>query len=299
MKDKAVVTGAFSYTGSYIARRLLEQGTEVVTLVRDPAAHRHPDIESVGYDQPPAEIMKAIEGASRFFNTYWVRYEAETTTFDSAVDRSIALIDLCRQASVGRFIHVSISNPSLDGPPYFRGKAMVEDALIASGLSYAIVRPTVIFGKEDVFINNLAWLLRRFPIFAVPGDGRYRLQPVHVEDVARICLEVAEENEDVIVDAAGPEIFTFIELLQVLIGATSTRCVLFPLPERMALALANIIGKALDDTVVTADELKGLRQGLIVSSSPPRGEISFSRWAHEAGDDLGRRYVSENARNYR
>ena len=101
---------------------------------------------------------------------------------------------------------VSITNSSEDSPlPYFRGKAAVERIVIESGLSYAIVRPSVIFGGEDILINNIAWLLRRFPVFAVPGSGDYRLQPVCVEDVAEIAVDAACDEGSVALDAVGPE----------------------------------------------------------------------------------------------
>ena len=91
-------------------------------------------------------------------------------------------------------MHISITNPSLDSPlPYFRGKAILEKEIRASGISHAIVRPTVLFGKEDILINNITYLLRRLPVFAIPGSGDYRLQPIYVEDLAEIAVEAWRE----------------------------------------------------------------------------------------------------------
>ncbi len=94
-------------------------------------------------------------------------------------------------------MHVSITNPDPQSNlPYFWGKAILEEDLIASGMSYAILRPTVIFGKEDILINNIAWFLRRFPVFTLPGDGEYRLQPIYVADLAKLAAEQAVKRRE-------------------------------------------------------------------------------------------------------
>jgi nucleoside-diphosphate-sugar epimerase len=72
------------------------------------------------------------------------------------------------------------------------------------------VRPTWIFGGDrDVLTNNIAWILRRMPLFAIPGNGRYLVQPVHADDVARNCIEQSKAADDVLFDAAGPETMSF------------------------------------------------------------------------------------------
>ena len=209
---KIVVTGAFSYTGRYIAERLLARGERVVTLTnhphrRDPFAGRV-EIQPYAFERPE-ELIKTLRGVSTFFNTYWVRFPHGGMTYDRAVENSKILIRCARQAGVRRFVHVSITNPSLDSRfHYFSGKARVEQALRESGLSYAILRPTVVFGDGGILIHNIAWLLRKFPVFALPGRGDCRLQPVYVEDVADLAVEAAAQSENETLDAAGPEIFT-------------------------------------------------------------------------------------------
>lgn len=301
MAELNVVTGAFSYSGSYIAKRLLQRGERVVTLVREPPIPEllPQGMEALSYSDDDDKIVEAIAGARCFFNTYWVRFERDATTFDGAVQTSARLIALARKAEVGRFVHVSITKPSLDGPPYFVGKAQVEAELIASGLPHSIVRPTTLFGGIDVFMNNLAWMLRRFPVFALPGRGDYRLQPVHVDDLARLCVEASDRSGDETFDAAGPEVFTFKELLQVLRRATGSRCLLVPTPVQVALALSKLVGTVTKDVVVTRRELEGLMAELIVSDEPPLGTTSFSAWAMANGSRIGKRYESEIRRNFR
>ena len=112
------------------------------------------------------------------YNTYWVRFRHGETDFDQAIAQSRALFDVARRVGVTRIVHVSITNPSLACDlPYFRGKAQTEQALAETGVSFGIVRPTVVFGPGDVLINNIAWLLRHLPVFAIVGDGEYRVRP--------------------------------------------------------------------------------------------------------------------------
>jgi uncharacterized protein YbjT (DUF2867 family) len=138
------------------------------------------------------------------------------------VENTRILVQAAARAGVRRIVHISITNPSADSPlPYFWGKAANEKSVIESGMSYAILRPTVLFGKEDVLINNIAWILRRFPLFALPGDGSYRLQPVYVDDLSSLAVTVSGEN--LIWNAVGPENFTFREMVE-LIGRTIDHC---------------------------------------------------------------------------
>jgi nucleoside-diphosphate-sugar epimerase len=111
-----------------------------------------------------------------------------------------------------------------------------------SGTSFAIVRPTLVFGREDILVNNIAWILRRLPVFAVPGDGRYRVQPVYVEDVARLCVDLGSSRDAVTLDAAGPETYTFDELVGLVRDSVGSRARIVHAPPRVAFALGSVIG---------------------------------------------------------
>jgi uncharacterized protein YbjT (DUF2867 family) len=293
-----VVTGAFSYTGSFIARRLLDEGVRVRTLTRrdDPTSSLHGKVETAPLQfADRAALVTSLRGARCLYNTYWVRFERGGTTFDRAVRNSGLLFTAAAEAGVGRIVHISVSNPSEDSPlPYFRGKAQVERTLAAAGPAYAIVRPTLVFGPRDILVNNIAWILRRFPVFVVPGDGSGRAQPVSAEDVARIAVTATGT-----VDAAGPEQYSFSELVRLVGAAIGCRRPLVHAPGRLALALGAAAGAARRDVVLTRDELKGLQASLLVSHEPPRGRDSFREWLERNGATLGRSYVSELARNFR
>lgn len=213
----------------------------------------------------------------------------------------MTLFDCAKRAGVERVVQISITNPSPDSPfPYFRGKAEVESALIESGLDYAIVRPTVLFGGRDVLINNIAWLLRNWPVFGIPGSGQFPMQPVHVDDQAQLCVEAgADKRESEVFDAAGPETYTFEEIVVMIRRAIGSRAVLLKLPVVVALNLARVMSLLTGDLILTKDEMQGLIAGLIISGEEPRGNTSFAKWLDENADSLGHSYASELQRHYR
>ena len=295
-----VVTGAFGYSGKYIATRLLAAGRRVRTLTNSlqrqnpfgAAVEAHP----YHFDEPDA-LARSLRGADVLINTYWVRFDHTDFTHAQAVGNTRRLFEAAKQAGVPRVVHVSITNPSLDSQlPYFRGKAELESALRASGLSYAILRPTVLFGQEDILINNIAWMLRRFPVFGVFGDGHYKLQPIYVDDLARLAVEAASSPEDFVQDAIGPETFTYRELVSVIGDAIGHRRPVVSIPPGLGVAVGRFVGTIVGDVVVTPEEVAGLMQNLLVTSSPPAGHTALSAWVREHGQSLGRRYSSELAR---
>jgi len=301
--DFDVVTGAFGYTGRYIARLLLSKGRRVRTLTgytkRPNPFGDKVEVARFNFDRPE-ELVKNLEGAATLINTYWVRFDHGNITYDKAVANTRILIDAAVRARVRRFVHVSITNPSEHSPtPYFRGKAALEKALIESGLSYAIIRPTVIFGPEDILINNIAWLLRKFPLFAIPGSGEYGLQPIFVEDMAALVVELASDWRDQIVDAVGPEIYTFDELVRLVAKTVGSKSWIFHVPPRIAFLLSRMIGWMVGDVVLTHDEVVGLMANLLISDKPPTGSTRLSEWLEQNRSNIGTSYASELARHFR
>lgn len=301
MTELDVVTGAFSYTGRHIAEALLERGRRVRTLTRrpDPSHRLATDVEvaPLAFDDSLAESLR---GADTLYTTYWVRFERGRTTFDGAVANIGLLLDAATRAGVRRVVHVSVANPDEHSPfPYFRGKARAEALVRGSGLSYAIARPTLVFGPEDILVNDIAWILRRMPLFLVPGDGRYEVQPVSVGDAARICVEAGGAHDDLVVDAAGPERFAFEPFVRLIAAAVRSRARIRTAPTALALAASRLLGLLVRDVVLTRDEVEALQAGLLVSDGPPLGRDRFEDWLAENASMLGRSYESELGRNFR
>lgn len=244
--------------------------------------------------------MASLQGAAVLYNTYWVRFDHGEATYRRAVENTRRLFQAARQAGVRRVVHISITNAAESSTlPYFKGKGALERALMESGLSYAIVRPTVVFGPDDILINNIAWLLRRFPVFTIPGSGQYRLQPVFVEDLAALAGQAGLADDNTVLDAVGPEVFTFEELVRLVARSVGARSWIFHVNSGLALSIAQLIGRMVGDVTLTGDEVEGLMAGLLVSPHPPTGRQQLSEWLAQNARTVGSRYASELRRHYR
>lgn len=293
---KHAVTGGFGYSGSYIVRRLLDAGEEVMTLTNTTRKPDSPDIPAypLKFDD---SLAQALAGVDVLYNTYWVRFNHQNFTHRQAVENSRALFAAAQRASVRRIVHVSITNPSAHSRlEYFSGKAQVERALIDSGIAYAIVRPAVLFGGDDILINNIAWLLRRLPVFGVFGTGDYRLQPIHVDDLAELAVEQGYGSENTVTNAIGPETFTYRGLVTTLGRIIGVSRPVINVPPALGYAVGWLLGRLLGDVTITRDEIDGLMADLLYVDAPPAGTIRLTDWAAAHADTLGVHYASELAR---
>ena len=298
-----VVTGAFGYTGRYIARLLLARGKVVRTLTRrvvnDSPFADQIDIWPLDFGDTGA-LTESLRGATTLYNTYWVRLPDRGTGYEQAVRNSQVLIKAAADAGVRRLVHIGVTNNSeASSLPYFHGKWQVENAVRSSGLSHAIIRPTLVFGDGDILINNIAWFLRKFPIFLIAGSGNYPVQPVYAGDVAEMAVSAADGNANLEIDAVGPESFTYREMVRLIASSVGGRAKIVGVPPRAALLASKMVGLLLRDVVLTREEVDGLMAGLLVSPDATPSPTSFSSWLEEKGSSLGRRYVSELDRHYR
>lgn len=295
-----VVTGAFGYSGRYIASRLLADGHRVRTLTNTlPEIDPHEgqvEVRPLDFTDEKA-LVEALRGASVFYNTYWVRFNDDGEGYCRALANSRKLFAAAAEAGVERIVHYSITNPSEDSPfEYFRDKALLENFLAQSGLSHAVLRPSVMFGGEGILINNIAWLLRRFPVFGVFGDGRYKLQPIFVDDVARLAIEQGREKDNRIISAIGPETFTYRELVEAIGRAIGKKRPIVSVPPSVGYRLARQMGRMVDDVLLSRDEIEGLMANLLYVEDEPAGTTRLSEWLEENGEVLGVHYFSERAR---
>jgi uncharacterized protein YbjT (DUF2867 family) len=292
-----VVTGPFGYTGRYITELLLQSGIRVRTLTGHPN-RTNPfgsavEVKGFSFDDP-GTLVRHLEGADVLFNTYWIRFPRGELTFERATANVETLIDAAKRAGIRRFIHISITNANADSPlPYFRGKGRIEQSIIHSGISYGILRPAIIFGAEDILLNNIAWMLRRFPLFTIPGDGNYRVQPVAVADLAQLAVNLAQKQSNLAIDAAGPETFTFNELVALLAQTVGSKARIVHVSPSIQLVLARIFGGLMGDVTLTRDEIRGLMSNLLVSSGEPTATARLSEWLARNAEIIGKRYRSE------
>ncbi|MBP9502114.1 MAG: NAD(P)H-binding protein [Candidatus Promineofilum sp.] len=302
MPDQPIhaVTGAFGYSGKYITRRLLAEGRTVITLTNSPDRANEFGGRVVAHPfnfEQPDELAHSLAGVETLYNTYWVRFNHPLFRHADAVRNTLILFEAARKAGVQRFVHVSITNPSLSSPlEYFSGKAVLEQALIESGLSWAILRPTVLFGEEGILINNIAWMLRRLPVFGVFGDGGYKLQPIHVDDLAALAVEWGKSREDVTLNAIGPETFTYRELVEAIGAIIGVRRPIVGVPPALGYWAGWLVGRVMGDVTITRDEIEGLMANLLYVETPPTGVTRLTEWAAAHADTLGRHYANELAR---
>jgi nucleoside-diphosphate-sugar epimerase len=302
VSQTVVITGALSYTGKYATRLLLDRGFSVRTLTHHSERPNPFDerIRILPYNlDHPQELRRSLEGASTLINTYWVRFPRGNSTFEIAVRYSHTLIQAAKDAGIRRIVHVSIANPSLESPlAYYHGKAEVEGAVMSSGMSFAILRPTVIFGAEDVLINNIAWFVRQFPIFAIPGNGRYRVRPIYVEDMARLLVDAVNEPGNSTLNAVGPETFSFEELVKLIVRSMGRSVRLVHVPTVAAYFATWLVGWAVRDVILTWEEYEGLMANLLSPEGPSAGHTRLSEWLAQNADRVGKRYASEVARHF-
>jgi NADH dehydrogenase len=279
---------------------LLDEGRTVITLTNsvqraNPFGDR---IRPYPFDfERPDRLAEHLSGVAVLYNTYWVRFNHRLFKHADAVRSTQLLFEAARQAGVERIVHVSITNPSEDSPwEYFRSKAVLERALRESGLSHAILRPAVLFGKEDILINNIAWMLRHLPVFGVFGRGEYRLQPIYVDDLAGLAVEQGKSRENTIINAIGPETFTYRELVKKIAARIGKPRPVISMPRWLGLAIGRLLGAVVGDVVITRDEIKGLMADLLYVDAPPAGTTRLTAWVEQHADTLGRSYTSELAR---
>jgi NADH dehydrogenase len=297
-----VVTGGFSYSGSAIARELQAAGRRVRTLTGHPGRARGEhdiDIRPLDFDDPVG-LEQSLRGATTLYNTYWVRFPQGRIDHETAVANSRTLFYAALHAGVERIVHVSITHPSITSPyPYFRGKAEVERVLAEVGISYGVLRPAILFGGDGVLLNNIAWLLRHLPVFAVGGRGDYRIRPIHVDDLARLAVAVGAERTTTVIDAVGPERPTFMTLVNLIRETVRSHARIIRLPGSVMPVLSSALGLVLRDVLLTREEYEAMAAGLADTDGEATGTIAVSGWLADHADSLGRRYANEIQRHFR
>jgi uncharacterized protein YbjT (DUF2867 family) len=298
-----IVTGAFGYIGRYISKALLERGRTVRTITTHP---NKPNpfgkaVKAFSYSFDNAdELTRTLNGADTLYNTYWIRFPFDGQTYESALENTEMLFRCAGRAGVKRIVHIGVTRASVESDlPYYRGKAIQESMLRKSGVPFSIVRPTLVFGKEDILVNNIAWLIRKSPVFPIFGSGQYRVQPIFVEDLAEIAVRQSASTAGITVDAVGPDIFTFQQLVALIAEKIGRNPKMVNVPASLGIFCGHILSIFLRDVLLTRNELKGLMDEMLTSEQAPNGSTKFSDWLEENKSTVGNSYTSEIARHFR
>jgi len=297
-----VVTGSFGYIGKYITRELLNKGHEVKTITTHPNKPNPfgDKVEASNYHfDNPHRLTQELTGCEVLFNTYWVRFNYRQWSFVKALEHTKTLFNCAKEAGIKKIVQISVTNPTeTDNLPYYKGKALQEKALKELGIEYSIVRPTLVFGKEDILVNNIAWTIRRFPFVPIFGSGEYKVQPVFVEDLAAIAVNSSESHESETIDAIGPEIFTYKALLHLIAKELNRNISFIHTWPSLGIFLGSMISLFVRDVVLTKDELRGLMANKLTSNQVPNGKTLFSEWLRHNKDSVGTEYTSELKRHF-
>ena len=298
----SAVTGAFGFSGQEITNLLLARGESVSTLTNHPKPDsplsERVQVQPLNFGNIE-QLTESLRGASVLYNTYWVRFPYAGLTHSKAVANTKNLIRAAEAAGVRRIVHVSITNPSIDSRlTYFRGKAEIEAAICNSSLTYAILRPAVLFGCGDILINNIAYMLKHFPVFMVPSDGRYRVQPIYVTDLAELAVQAGGRSESYVLDAVGPEVYTYLELVKMIRSAIGSRSLVVSTPAAFVKLTSLVLGLLVKDVVHTNEDIRRLMADLLVSDATPTGKTSLREWVAQHAAEVGSSYASELQRHY-
>lgn len=297
-----IVTGSFGYIGKFITHELLERGVEVKTVTTHPEKPNPfgGKVKASTYNfENPDQLTAYLFGCETLFNTYWVRFNYRQWSFDEALENTKILFHCAKNAGVKKIVHIGVTNPSeQDDLPYYKGKAYQEKALRELGVEYSIVRPTLVFGKEDILVNNIAWTIKKFPVVPIFGSGKYRVQPIFVEDLAAIAVDASRSEGSRTLDAVGPETFTYEAFLRLIAKESDRNIAFVRTPPAIGILLGKLIGLFLKDVLLTKDELRGLMEEKLTSDQEPNGKTKFSEWLHDNRHLIGSRYTSELNRHF-
>ena len=310
-EDVAAVTGAWSFSGRHVAHRLLANGWTLRSISnRSP----HPDddpyhgqVRRIEYTHDIDRLATELRTCRVLVSNLWTRHDKPPIGHKGpwlshlqAVDQSAVLIMAAAQAGVERLVWTSITNPGQDPDlSYFAGKAVVEQLVRRSGLSYAILRPACFFGGGGILIDNVAWAAQRLPFVPIPDGPPYRIRPIHVEDYADLVVEATASSDDYTIDAVGPDRPEFGELIREVAEAAGSHAKALRLPIKACRLSYAVAGRILGETVLSDDELTGLSRNRLDSKAESTGSTSLLDWIRTTDEKLGRRFRREPHRPWR
>ncbi|MEO5658814.1 MAG: complex I NDUFA9 subunit family protein [Polaromonas sp.] len=277
---KILIFGGTGFVGTQVCEQLnrLPCRVTVATRRRDHARRLLPLplVEVVEIDlHDGAALAALVAGHDAVVNLIAILHGSEEAFQKAHVQWPLLLARACKAGGVRRIVHISALGASTESPSrYQRSKARGEAAMLGSGLDVTVLRPSVIFGADDKFLNTFATLQQLFPVIPLAGSSA-RFQPVWVGDVAKAVLRCLQDSATVgnVYEACGPEVFTLKQLVQLAggyagIGHGQGRPVL-PLPNVLARIQAFLMELAPGDPILSQDNLDALKTDNIASGHLP------------------------------
>jgi uncharacterized protein YbjT (DUF2867 family) len=260
-----LVTGAAGFVGTHVCRQLTQRGSRVRGLVRSPAkaAERLAQLPvdlHVGDVRDDMALRRAMQGCDAVVHLAAIAIERAGQTYEDVNARGTQhVLDAMQAAGVRRLVHMSQNFADPKSPYRFlRSKGVAEDAVRASGTDWTVLRPSVIFGREDEFVNVLARLVRLAPlVYPLPGGGKARFQPVAVDDVARAVAVALEQEKTArrVYALGGPARLTLRQMVERILVAMETKRVLVPAPTVVLRPIIAVAQRLLPGFPVTTELL--------------------------------------------
>lgn len=275
-RARVLVLGGSGFVGRYVVPQLSAAGHFVAVLTRRRARARHlwplptvQVIEGDAFDNPT--LARATRGMTAVINLVGILHERGRDTFARAhVELPRQIVGACRNAGVPRILHMSALRARTDAPSaYLRSKAEGEAVVATSGLATTIFRPSVIFGREDAFLNLFAKLARMFPMIPL-ASANARFQPIYVQDVATCFARALEDNETIghAYDLCGPNVYTLEQLVRYVAEASGRPRPVMPLPPALANLQASVMER-LPGALLTRDNLASMQVDSVCESRFP------------------------------
>jgi NADH dehydrogenase len=280
-----LVTGAAGFVGTHVCRELTGRGARVRAFVHSPAkaAERLASLPvelHVGDIRDEQALRSAMRECDMVVHLVAIAIERRGQTYEAVNALGTQrVVDAMRAAGVRRLVHMSQNHAASTSPYRFlRSKGVAEDAVRGSGLEWTVLRPSVIFGPEDEFVNVLARLVRLSPlVYPLPGGGRARFQPVHVDDVAR-TVAVALERSDMpgrSYALGGPAQLSLRQMTERVLVAMDTKRFLVPVPTAVLRPLIAIAQRVLPSPPVTTGLLDLLAIDNVVEGDALRTDFGL------------------------
>ena len=294
-KLPVLVTGAAGLVGTHTCRELVKNGWKVRAMVRDaaratmklgqlPVEFRVGDIRDAG------SLRSALSGCGAVVHLAAIAIEKKGETYlQSNTAATERLISAARAESVRRLIFMSQNGADSASPfPFLHSKGVAQDSVKSSGLQWTILRPSVIFGPEDEFVNVLGRLIVLTPkIFPLPGGGTARFQPVAVDDVAKVIRISLEKKETLgkIYDLGGSVPLTLRQMTERILSAMGTTRTLVPIPLSILRPIIAVAERLLPNPPVTSNLLDLLALDNTIANNALTETFSVTPMPF-AGDEL-------------
>ena len=281
MKQKiATIFGASGFIGRHLIRRLTEKNFRIVAATRSPYLHGYLkplgnpgqiDLEKVNLFNEN-RLRTLIKNSDVVINLVGILYENKKQKFENIHARFPDLLSkLCSELNIEKLIHISaLGINETVSSQYMQSKLKGEKNILNNFNHSIILRPSIVFGPEDKFFNQFASLAEFLPALPLIGGGQTKFQPIYVSDLCKAIVAVLDKEEvnENIYELGGSQIFTFKELMEILLKQIKKKRFLVPIPFSFAKFLAKIL-QLLPKPMLTTDQVEMLKYDNVVTNNYP------------------------------